>query len=551
MSFVRAAIPDSNSNLKNVAAMITPPNSSLPLVVNQKRDKELKFIHFLRVKRGIKFIIEGFKSIPPITRYITFVCLAIFSIQLVLMGLSIDHRLYFELYSLNSPKFYLHQILTFSFSHDDVSHVVFNLVYFCLLGSICEKLLGKHYIHLIIFTIFIDTSLWMLLNPPGGVLGLSGVISAILVILLLTRNTLPILLNFTVKLLCLVFILADIILVVMGVLDIKFDEKTKTAFLHCVGFSAGFLYMLIYVFYHRFKTSRFYPTRMVSFIGRIFEFLKRKSRNGLHSFLQRIKNFLTIATLKSYVKSATFCLIIVNSLLFLIHIIISEFSDFKFNDYLASYNINSENFKLFTLITSNFSHANFEHIFWNLLLFMLVGFAVERRLGLKKYVLIIAISCFSSSFLFHIDDYFVQKEMAVILIQHKLTESDIKFTPNKEVDLKNSSIFKKLKHDKAWDILHKFGFSKGNSKGFSGCLFAIMVCYLILFHYKRFVLNLFVLFFITMNVILLFEKNLFEHFTQVVHLGGVAVGFIFTVMVLVTEYQKRRLISQLKYIQLT
>ncbi|MFM7681819.1 MAG: rhomboid family intramembrane serine protease [Bacteroidota bacterium] len=531
--------------------MITQPHSSLPLVVNQKRDNELQFISFLRVKRGIKFVIEGFKSMPPITRYITFICLGIFSIQLVLMGLSIDHRLYFELYSINSPKFYLHQIFTSSFAHDDFSHLIFNLVYFCLLGSICEKLIGKHFIRLIIFTIFIDTSLWMLLNPKGGALGLSVVVSSILIILLLMRNNLPILLNFAIKFLCLVFMFSDIIRVIIGILDNKFDENTGSSALHCVGFSAGIMYMTIYVFFHRFKASRFYPTRMVSFFGRVIEFLKRKMVNSTVSLFLRIKNFFTIATLKSYVRTATFWLIVVNTLLFLIHVIISEYSDFKFNDFLSSYNIHSENFHLFTLITSNFSHADFDHIFWNLLLFMLVGFAVERRLGVKKYALIITISSFSSSFLFHIDDYFVQKEMAVILKQHKLTESDIKFTPTKEVDVKNSSIFKKLKPDKAWDISHKFGFSKGNAKGFSGCLFAIMACFLVLFHYKRFVLNLFVVFFIVLNVIVLFEKNLYEHFTQLVHLGGVAVGFIFTVVVLVNEHRKRRIISRLKYNQLT
>jgi hypothetical protein len=156
----------------------------------------------------------------------------------------------------------------------------------------------------------------MLLDPVGGVLGLSGVISAILVVLLLSRNSLPILLNFTIKLLCLVFILADVILVMMGILDIKFDEKTRTALLHCVGFSAGFLYMLIYVFYHRFKASRFYPTRMVSFFGRVIEFLKRKMVNSALSLLLRIKNFFTLATLKSYVRTATFWLIVVNSILY-------------------------------------------------------------------------------------------------------------------------------------------------------------------------------------------------------------------------------------------
>jgi len=295
--------------------MITQPHSSLPLVVNQKRDKELQFINFLRVKRGIKFVIEGFKSIPPITRCITFICLGIFSIQLVMMGLSIDHRLYFELYSLNSPKFYLHQILTSSFAHDDVYHIGMNLVYFCLLGSFCEKLIGKHYLGLILFTIFIDTSFWLLLDAKGGVLGLSGIISSILILMLLMRNNLPVLINFVIKFLCLVFVSLEIIRVIQGILDIKFDERTRSAFLHCVGFTAGFLYMIIYVIYNRFKASRFYPTRIVSFIGRIFEFLKRKSRNGLHSVLQRIKNFFTIATLKSYARTATFWLIVVNSIL--------------------------------------------------------------------------------------------------------------------------------------------------------------------------------------------------------------------------------------------
>jgi hypothetical protein len=54
-----------------------------------------------------------------------------------------------------------------------------------------------------------------------------------------------------------------------------------------------------------------------------------------------------------------------------------------------------------------------------------------------------------------------------------------------------------------------------------------------------------------MNVIVLFEMNLFEHFSQVVHLGGVAVGIIFTAVVMITEYKKRRSISQLEYILLT
>ena len=531
--------------------MSTQFNSSLPIILGQKRNNDLQFIHFLKVKRGIKFLIEGFKSIPPSTRYITFICLGIFSIQLVLMGFSIDHRLYFELYSMNSPKFYPHQIFTSSFAHDDVYHIGMNLVYFCFIGSFCEKLIGKHYLPLISFTIFIDASFWLLLDAKGGVLGLSGIISSILILMLFTRNNLPILINFIIKFLCLVFISLEIIRVIEGILDIKVDERTGSAFLHCVGFSAGFFYMIIYVSYCRFRVSRFYPTRMVSFFGRVIEFLKRKMVNSALSLLVRIKNFFTLATLKSYARTATFWLIVVNSILFLIHVIISEYSDFKFNQYLATYNLQSENFKVFTLITSNFSHANFEHIFWNLFLFMLVGFAVERRLGVKKHLMIITLSCFSSSFFFHVEDYFIQKEMAVIMQQYKLKDSDIKFTPDKEIDYKNSSIFKKLKHEKAKDICNKYRTSKMCSLGFSGCLFAIMACCLVLFHYKKPLVNLIVLFFLVANYLHFLETNLFDQFTPVVHLIGAIVGLIFTVTILISEYRKRKFISQLKYIQIT
>jgi hypothetical protein len=213
---------------------------------------------------------------------------------------------------MNSPKFYLHQIFTSSFAHDDLSHIAFNLVYFCLLGSICEKLIGKHYIRLIILTIFIDVSFWMLLDPKGGALGLSGVISSILVLLLLMRNNLPVLLNFAIKFLCITFILADITNVVMDINNNKFDDKTATSILHCVGFSAGFIFMSIYSTYYRFKASRFYPFFLMGklkFIGgklksKIIQLVKR--RIDKISAIFNIKNsngkvssfFYTVKTMK-------------------------------------------------------------------------------------------------------------------------------------------------------------------------------------------------------------------------------------------------------------
>jgi membrane associated rhomboid family serine protease len=528
--------------------MSTQFNSSLPIILGQKRNNDLQFIHFLKVKRGIKFLIEGFKSIPPITRYITFICLGIFSIQLVLMGFSIDHRLYFELYSMNSPKFYPHQIFTSSFAHDDVSHIVFNLVYFCLLGSICEKLIRKHYIRLIIFTIFIDTSFWMLLDPVGGVLGLSGVISAILVVLLLSRNSLPILLNFTIKLLCLVFILADVILVMMGILDIKFDEKTRTALLHCVGFSAGIMYMTIYVFYHRFKESRFYPYFLVKKLKLIGGKIKLKMIQLIKRRIAKIRAFFTRKNLISKVKTATFVLIAINVSIHVLHEVIFANFGFKLNDFLSSYSFFNDNFHVFSILTANLAHIDWDHLFWNMLFFVLVGFAVESRLGTKKYLLIILVSGLFSSFIFHSHDVFVQQEIATILKQNNIKDSDVQLTKNFEVDTKNSAIFKKVKGIKAYDISEKIRFGKGCSKGFSGCLFGAMMAYLIIFHYKRLLLNLIILLQIALNINSLVENDFFYSTTQLVHLGGALVGLVFVVLTFYLDKRRKfELASPLPY----
>jgi membrane associated rhomboid family serine protease len=510
--------------------MSTQFNSSLPIIVSQKRNNDLQFIHFLKVKRGIKFLIDGFKSIPPITRYITFICLGIFSIQLVLIGFSIDHSLYFELYSMNSPKFYLHQIFTYSFSHDDVSHIAFNLVYFCLLGSICEKLIGKHYIRLIIFTIFIDTSFWMLLNPSGGVLGLSVVISAILVFLLFMRNNLPVLLNFAIKFLCVTLIIDDIANVVMDSHNNKIDDKTRSSLLHCVGFSAGIMYMTIYVFFHRFKESRFYPYFLVKKLKLIGGKIKLKMIQLIKRRIAKIRAFFTIKTLISKVKTATFVLIVINVLIHVLHEIIYANFGFKLNDFLSSYSFYNDNFHVFSILTANLAHIDWDHLFWNMLFFVLVGFAVENRLGTKKYLLIILVSGLFSSFLFHTHDVFVQQEIATILKQNNIKDSDVQFTKNFEIDNKNSAIFKKVKGKKAYDISEKIRFGKGCCKGFSGCVFGAMMAFLILFHYKRPLLNLIILLQIALNINSLVENDFFYSTTQLVHLGGALVGLLIVVL---------------------
>jgi membrane associated rhomboid family serine protease len=383
----------------------------------------------------------------------------------------------------------------------------------------------------------------MLLDPVGGVLGLSGVISAIMVVLLLSRNSLPILLNFTIKLLCLVFILADVILVMMGILDIKFDEKTRTALLHCVGFSAGFIFMSIYSTYYRFKASRFYPYFLVGKLKFIGGKLKSKIIQLVKRRIDKIRAFFTPKNLMSKVKTATFVLIAINVSIHVLHEIIFANFGFKLNDFLSSYSFYNDNFHVFSIVTANLAHIDWDHLFWNMLFFVLVGFAVENRLGTKKYLLIILVSGLFSSVIFHTHDVFVQQEIATILKQNNIKDSDVQLTKNFEVDTKNSAIFEKVKGIKAYDISKKIRFGKICGKGFSGCLFGVMMAFLILFHYKRPLLNLVILLLqMTLNVKVLIENDLFYSTTELVHLGGALVGLLFVSLIIISDYRRNKYI---------
>jgi membrane associated rhomboid family serine protease len=444
---------------------------------------------------------------------------------------------------MNNPKFYLHQIFTSSFAHDDLSHIAFNLVYFCLLGSICEKLIGKHYIRLIILTIFIDVSFWMLLDPKGGALGLSGVISSILVLLLLMRNNLPVLLNFAIKFLCLTFIIADIANVIMDIYNNKFDDKTATSILHCVGFIAGFIFMTIYSTYYRFKASRFYPYFLIEKLKFIGGKLKSKIIQLIKRRIAKTRAFFTPKYIMSKVKTATFVLIAINVSIHVLHEFIFANFGFKLNNFLSSYSFYNHNFHVFSIVTANLAHIDWDHLFWNMLFFVLVGFAVENRLGTKKYLLIILVSGLFSSVIFHAHDVFVQQEIATILKQNNIKDSDVQLTKNFEVDTKNSAIFKKVKGIKAYDISEKIRFGKICGKGFSGCLFGVMMAFLILFHYKRPLLNLVILLLqMTLNVKVLIENDLFYSTTELVHIGGALVGLVFVSLIMISDYRRNKYI---------
>jgi len=276
--------------------------------------------------------------------------------------------------------------------------------------------------------------------------------------------------------------------------------------------------------------------------------LKRKMVNSALSLLLKIKNFFTLTTLISKVKTATFVLIVINVLIHVLHEIIYSNFGFKLNDFLSSYSFYNDNFHLFSIVTANLAHINWDHLFWNMLFFVLVGFAVESRLGTKKYLLIILVSGLFSSFIFHSHDVFVQQESSTILRQNNIKDSDVQFTKNFEVDTKNSAIFKKVKGIKAYDISEKIRFGKGCSKGFSGCLFGAMMAYLIIFHYKRLLLNLIILLQIALNINSLVENDFFYSTTQLVHLGGALVGLVFVVLTFYLDKRRKfELASPLPY----
>ena len=222
------------------------------------------------------------------------------------------------------------------------------------------------------------------------------------------------------------------------------------------------------------------------------------------------------------IPKITLVLIVINVLIFLLtEYIIGE--DLK--SLLASNPIDTDGFYFFQIITSSFVHSNFEHIFTNLILFIIFSPSVEIFLGSKKFIYMIILSSILNFLTYQIS-FKYKHDSDVLFNNNNLSPKDIKYNKNFEIDYKNSEIFKKCESNDANLIIEKYIMSKTRGCGFSVCISSIMVIFLLLFNIKKPILSLFSLFFVLLTIYFcLYEESINP--SHILHLSGFLFGFGF------------------------
>ncbi len=119
-------------------------------------------------------------NLPPVTKVLMLVCVAMFCLQAFL-----PLELWFALWPMSSGRFMPWQPLSYAFLHGDLFHLLFNMLGLWMFGSELERLWGqKRYIHFMVAGIVAAALTQMLLVTVMGsrayTVGISGGIFALL-----------------------------------------------------------------------------------------------------------------------------------------------------------------------------------------------------------------------------------------------------------------------------------------------------------------------------------------------------------------------------------
>ncbi len=108
---------------------------------------------------------------------------------------------------------------------------------------------------------------------------------------------------------------------------------------------------------------------------------------------------------------ATKVLLILNSLLFLIKILLAQFGIAELSVVMGSFYPESVNFYLWQPLTHLFMHAGFAHILFNMFALVMFGATVERILGTKRFLILYFIAGLGAFLLFNAQSYFAITEL--------------------------------------------------------------------------------------------------------------------------------------------
>ena len=81
-------------------------------------------------------------SIPPVVKNLIIINILFFIATFVLSNIDIDLVAYFGMHYPGSPKFMLHQIVTYMFMHGGIAHIFFNMFALFMFGRVLESVWG-------------------------------------------------------------------------------------------------------------------------------------------------------------------------------------------------------------------------------------------------------------------------------------------------------------------------------------------------------------------------------------------------------------------------
>ncbi len=243
-------------------------------------------------------------------------------------------------------------------------------------------------------------------------------------------------------------------------------------------------------------------------------------------------------------------LLIVNVVIFFLGYLFYNQTGIHINSYLALYYFESDNFRPWQIVTYMFLHADFRHIFGNMIGLMVFGAWLEEVWGSKRFFQYYIITGIGAGILFMGVDYFEKSAMV------NDVESFLVNPEPREFDLLVNQHFGPY-YGSLSDFIDKYYKNPENPQyerqatsyvrdlytrminipmlGASGAVFGILLAAGLLFPYRKIMLlippipmraRILVVLYGAYTIYAAFQRSPDDSVAHVAHLGGMVVGFI-------------------------
>ena len=182
-------------------------------------------------------------DIPIVTRSILIISIIFYIINVIFFINNVNISKYVGLYQFSNENFNIFQILTFSFSHDvKITHLLYNCLYFILIGAECERILKRKFLWLILITIIINAiGIQLLSNVSNNFAGLSTIVYASFAAFIILKNQLNASLSFALKTFCFLFVFDECIHIM------EFSNSDFYLYVpHLIGIASGFIISMVF-----------------------------------------------------------------------------------------------------------------------------------------------------------------------------------------------------------------------------------------------------------------------------------------------------------------